>query len=392
VRILIVTDYYQSKINYAKSIVAQLLHKQGHVVAVVTSDRYFPFHNYTDTAGKVLGKRVQSSGIKRENGITVYRQNTMFDFFARSFFVGIEQRLRQFKPDIIIVFGMASFSATQVARIRKKYPTITKKLIVADSHLPSELALGNSIVKKLFYSLFRWLWAPLISSTCDQFIALQDDTVLVAHNTYGISRYIKVVPNGTDTSMYYFSSPSRKKIRKKFGMKNNDYAIIYTGKIVPSKGIDILMKALVPLWKKNIPAYCLLVGDGPTEYKEKCLQLVSPKFRQYIHITGMLKPEELYEYYSAADVGVWPLQESLAMVDAAACRLPFIANNTLGARERISNNNAILYKKGSWIDLSRKLEYLYKNHSLRKKMGNNGLQLVVKELQWEKLVKAYITS
>ncbi len=391
-RILIVTDYYQSKISYAKSIVAQQLHDEGHTVAVITSDRYFPFHHYSDTAGKILGKRVQPTGRTKEKGIVVYRQKTVFDFFARAFYRDMEQRLRQFKPDIIIVFGMASFSAVQVARIRKRYPTIAQKLIIADSHLPSELALGNSILKKLFYGLFRLLWAPLVSSVCDSFIALQEDTVLVAHNTYGISRHIKVVPNGTSTSMYYFDATSRKRIRKHLSIKTTDYAVIYTGKIVSSKGIEVLIKALTLLWRKHFSIHFIVVGDGPTDYKQKCLQLVPKEFERNVHLVGMLKPEQLYEYYSAADVGVWPLQESLAMVDAAACRLPFIANHTLGARERISNNNALLYKKGSSKDLSQKLEQLYKNPQLRKKMGRNGLQLVLKELQWEKIVKAYITS
>ena len=44
------------------------------------------------------------------------------------------------------------------------------------------------------------------------------------------------------------------------------------------------------------------------------------------------------------------------MNDAASCSLVFIANHKIGARLRLSNNNALLYKAGNSADLAKKIE------------------------------------
>ena len=99
---------------------------------------------------------------------------------------------------------------------------------------------------------------------------------------------------------------------------------------------------------------------------------------------------ELYKYYSAADVAVWPLQESLAMNDAAACGLPFIANDELGDKERTSANNTLLYIKGDSIDLQQKLLYLLENKTQRIAMGKRGRDLMKKKFSWDILAERYL--
>jgi glycosyltransferase involved in cell wall biosynthesis len=81
----------------------------------------------------------------------------------------------------------------------------------------------------------------------------------------------------------------------------------------------------------------------------------------------------------------------MSMIDADGCNLPFIVNHTIGARVRLSNNNALLYKKGEEEDLAKKIEYLYLNPSIRKQMGKRGRQLVQKKLSWSKIAKEYIS-
>jgi hypothetical protein len=53
----------------------------------------------------------------------------------------------------------------------------------------------------------------------------------------------------------------------------------------------------------------------------------------------------LYKWYSAADLGIWPLQESISMVEAASCSLSFICSDKMSATKRLRNNNALLYKE-----------------------------------------------
>ena len=250
-------------------------------------------------------------------------------------------------------------------------------------------ALCLPFTSKIFYFLFRFFFASLVANNTDQFIALQDKTQEIIKHTYGIkSKNIKIIPNGTDIDLFKFNLIARNKIRHQFKIKKKDFVIIYTGKIIKEKGIDILFKAFNFLNKKNI--YLLLVGDGPSDYKNFCLKLVNLKLHGNIIWAGWQKQETLPAYYSAADVAVWPLQESLAMNDAASCGLPFIANHELGDKTRVSEHNALLYKKGSYLDLAQKITYLLKNYKIRSMMGRRGRRLAEEKLSWYQIAQAYL--
>jgi spore maturation protein CgeB len=56
------------------------------------------------------------------------------------------------------------------------------------------------------------------------------------------------------------------------------------------------------------------------------------------------------------------------MVEAAACNIPFIANDKIGTKLRISNNNAFLYKQRDIQDLYEKMKYLVENNEERVNM------------------------
>jgi glycosyltransferase involved in cell wall biosynthesis len=62
---------------------------------------------------------------------------------------------------------------------------------------------------------------------------------------------------------------------------------------------------------------------------------------------------ELVGYYSAADVGVWPLECSIGMQEAMSCGLPVIISDKIGAPERISNGNGLAYREGDIEDLAK---------------------------------------
>ena len=47
---------------------------------------------------------------------------------------------------------------------------------------------------------------------------------------------------------------------------------------------------------------------------------------------------ELPRFFRSADIGIWPTQEFMSMLDAAACGLPIVVNDTLKAVERIEGN------------------------------------------------------
>lgn len=387
-KILLVCNYFQPKLSYAESEIANALLKMGHKIEIITGDRYFPFPNYNSTVKKVLGNRVVGIGKRNESGFPVDRQKVYLEFFSRACFFGIFQKIKSFNPDIVLTFGLTTPGSIQVAllKIFFKY-----RFIGVDSHLPSELFSSNVLIKKMFYFSFRLCFSNLINNTIDKIIAAQEGTKDIVIKYYGLNKNIFVISHGTNIKLFKFNSIARRKIRKELNLKTTDFLIIYTGKIIKSKGIHILTEAFSKLSEKYKNTYLLLVGSGPSEYKNVCLNDLAKKINKRIFWEEFKKFQELPDYYSAADVAIWPLQESLSMNDAASCSLPFIANDKVGVKERISNNNALLYAKGNALDLSKKIEILYLDKVKRKKMGRNGRNLVKNSLSWDSVAKKYLS-
>ena len=63
---------------------------------------------------------------------------------------------------------------------------------------------------------------------------------------------------------------------------------------------------------------------------------------------------ELPPYYRAADIGVWPTDESISMLDAAACGLPLIVSDGIVYRDHV-DGNGLVYKMNDLSDLVRTL-------------------------------------
>jgi spore coat protein SA len=218
---------------------------------------------------------------------------------------------------------------------------------------------------------------------------MQEGTISILKNVYGWKKPISTIDLGTDDQLFVFSLADRKKLRRQYHLNDDTFVAIYSGKLIRQKGIDILLQAFAQLLANFPDSHLVIVGNGPQDYEQEC-RSIAQAFGNHVTWENYLPTTELPKYYSMADVAVWPLQESTSMNDAAACSLPFIANNEIGARKRISNNNALLYKKGNAKDLAQQLLYLANHPQERKAMGQRGRQLVADKLSWSSLAAQYL--
>jgi glycosyltransferase involved in cell wall biosynthesis len=92
---------------------------------------------------------------------------------------------------------------------------------------------------------------------------------------------------------------------------------------------------------------------------------------------------ELGAFYRAAEIGVWPAQESMSMLDALACGLPLVANHTMQAPERL-RGTGLSYRLGDVEDLVRQLRALG-DSEVRKRLGAEGARRMRGEFNWERI-------
>src|SRR5207244_3569791 len=95
--------------------------------------------------------------------------------------------------------------------------------------------------------------------------------------------------------------------------------------------------------------------------------------------------QELGNLYRVADIGVWPTQESTSMLDAAACGLPIVANDTMSAPERLEGSG-IAYKLNDAEDLIRALRKL-RDRETRDGLGTCGVQKKAWDFSWGAMAK-----
>ena len=171
----------------------------------------------------------------------------------------------------------------------------------------------------------------------------------------GIPTRTTVVYNGLDTEQF---KPSLNNInRQAFGFNEKDFIVIYTGRIVPDKGVKELIEAIA-LLKEEKDIKLLVVGGSNfadsvnhNTFLDE-LQEMERQLNGKVHFTGFVSYSELPNYLSLANVAVVPsrINEALGMsaIEATTMGLPVIATNDGGLPETlIGQKHIIIDKKGN---------------------------------------------
>ena len=385
-KILIIADYFQPKLWYTQTFLAKEYMKKWYDVLVLTSNYYFPFPNYENTSWKILWPRKQKVWFSLEEWIPTKRENLKFEFFTRAYFENIKKNIDVFSPDIVIVNGISNITAIIVARLKKKY---WFKLTCFDSNLMSIINQWRK-VKEIFYFIFRIFFSKYLEKRVDKFVWVQEETCYIINKYYWIDKNkIEFIPLWTNCDRFIFDLVAREEIRKKYKIPSDWIVIIYTWKLILDKWYDILIKSTSKIVHEFKNVYVMIIGSGPKELIDEMNKDIADIAGNYKFI-DFVKNEELYKYFSASDIWVWPLQESVSMVEAAACNLPFIANDKIWTKLRTSNDNALLYKQWDVDDLYKKIKYLVENSKERITMWKRWRTLVEEKLSRDSISDKYL--
>jgi glycosyltransferase involved in cell wall biosynthesis len=207
----------------------------------------------------------------------------------------------------------------------------------------------------------------------------------LATSYYKVSKNkIKLQPLGVDTEIFYpiqdeEDEMSRNKIRIDFDIADEEIVCIYTGRFSKDKNPHCLANAINYLQENNFPFKAIFIGNGT----EADIDFI--KGRKGCLVKPFVPVNELPKYYRAADIGVWPREESMSQLDAAVCGLPLILSNKIKVFERV-DGNGLLYEEGSHIDLANKLLML-QDAEKRKQMSIHGVKKIKDNFSWQIIAK-----
>lgn len=213
----------------------------------------------------------------------------------------------------------------------------------------------------------------------------------------------KVVTLNNCTNINLFTGEnnieSKEKLRKKYGINKSDKVILFSGRILPIKGI----KELIMAFKKycsTIEAKLLIVGDAgfaksiKSEYDEELIE-ISKDISDRIIFTGFIHNKDLPMIHSIVDIAVvpsmWDEPAGLVVLEAMASKLPLIVTKSGGITEYVDNECAIVIERDEKIvdNIGKALLELIRNDERRKSMGERGRRRS-KKYSWDSYYNNFI--
>jgi glycosyltransferase involved in cell wall biosynthesis len=232
--------------------------------------------------------------------------------------------------------------------------------------------------ERLRCALMRTAHGRFINSFAEKCYGATVDCADVAVRFFGVTRgRIDVCPLGVDTELFRPNngergSRDRIALRRRLGFSDSEIICVYSGRFTEDKNPLLLAKAVAQLVHRGEAFRGLFVGDG--------IQAEAIQAQPGCVTHPFVPVQELGDFFRAAEIGVWPTQESTSMLDAAACGLPIVVNDTLLAKERIAGNG-ITYRLNDLEDLVRALLSL-RDANARKNLGDAGATRMANQFSW----------
>jgi glycosyltransferase involved in cell wall biosynthesis len=343
--------YYLAKELFAKN--------KGYEIDVVTSNR---FHT-----GKVILQKQETI-----EGIKIHRENAKFQKHFFTYFPDEFKTLEKINPDIVHSHAYRHPHVGIAAKYAKKH---NKRMVFTPYTIfkgSAELPLKNEI----YYTLYDALTRLKIFKKVDSIIALThfEKNMLVDRGVD--EKKISVIPCGG-----YSFKPIQESQEKEFSVDNlktelkDKFVIGAMSRIHPSKGIDVLIKALGEIKDED---WVLLLGGKDFGVLNEYLELAKKLgILHKIHYLGFInKTKE--NFYKACNLFVSPSKaEALGMtlVEAQACGVPVIGSDFGAIRETMLNEvTGFNVPYGDHKLLAEKIKLLMHDDNLRKKFAENALK------------------
>lgn len=178
---------------------------------------------------------------------------------------------------------------------------------------------------------------------------------------------------GIDVQQFHHSVDGAEEVRRKHHLEGRQ-VILSTAMLredVKAESISDLIAAFAPLKEKYPQTVLLIAGDG--EARSRLQNLAAQKAGNSILFLGRVKRDELYKYYSAADIFAYPgINEALGMVylEAQCCGLPVVAYSTSGPKEAVAHGKTgLLSPEGDIPSMTANIEKLLHDSELRSIMA-----------------------
>ncbi len=208
-----------------------------------------------------------------------------------------------------------------------------------------------------------------------------------------------VIPPGVDIDRFKpLDEQARSTIRERFNFKDDDEVILTLSRLVPRKGMDVLISATSELMKTRPRVHLLIAGTGRDLRRLKAL---AQSTNAPVTFLGFVSDDEVAELYGMADVfgmicrvrwgGLEQEGFGIVFLEAAACGVPQIAGRSGGADEAVLEGETgfVVDNPTDSNAVKQALEKLLTDSETREEMGRNSRARAEKEFSYDYLAIKY---
>jgi len=292
------------------------------------------------------------------------------------------------KPDIIHCQPL--YSPLSLLFISCKH---LSKYRIVGSLITGEYSI-NSTIANLKYNLIKIVTEHYVESKTASFFAINDGWKKVLLQLFNLpDQKISIVPLGADPELFKFDTKTRINMRNLFGLSSEDVVVVYSGKIIQSKKLHVLLKGIAPIIRQNQKVKLLIVGKGESPYIEYLEELSSNlKISNNVIFHSWVHRTKLPDFYCASDIAVWPGSVSISIIEAVSVGLPVIVKRSLISKFALAYDNGFAFEPDNITELGEYLERLITNYKLRKDMGKKSRLLVEQILNWKTIAHQYLDA
>jgi spore coat protein SA len=303
--------------------------------------------------------------------------NSILYYLPYSFWCAF--KLREIKPNIVHIHNRPHF----VWIIKLLNP---RAKIILHIHQKSAL-LDRKIFSKSFFKK-----VDLFLGSSKFIASLMQKQFLLSENKIGF------IYNGVDIKQFtpaWRSGEQRERLKNDFGLDGKK-VFLYVGRIVENKGVDIIIDAFRNIVKNVSKEVILFICGGRTysdnslsDYLKKLHELVND-IKDNVIFTGYVPHEEIYKYYSIADVVLVPsrVKEGFCVItiEAMAMGVPVIATNRGAISELIESGfDGILVDSPDIKSFQKAMEDFIVSSRNYLEIAINGRKKAEKEFHWDKI-------
>ena len=173
--------------------------------------------------------------------------------------------------------------------------------------------------------------------------------------------------------------------------KAKENSVIFSGSLLPKKGIIPLLKAWNKVCEHNDKVVLKLYGKG---VKERFTKYIYPKYKNRVLFLGHTTKNHLLEEYSKSLLAIFPSFAeafALAPMESMMVGCPTIySNTTSGSELQLDKEALFLIDPNFEEEISNLIIELIDNEPLRDKTGIKGKNLIVEQFSISKIVENHL--